>query len=131
MIRVHNEFFGKIERDFSSSIMQNTNREFDTYVSRGVVLNNYANIFGLIMQMRQVANHPDLILKKHAEGGQNVLVCNICDEPAEDAIRSRCKHEFCRSCAKNFVDSCEQTGATADCPRCHLVRFKVRSRGLC
>ena len=49
---VHNEFFGEIERDFSSSIMSNTARQFDTYVSRGVMLNNYANIFGLIMQVR-------------------------------------------------------------------------------
>jgi DNA repair protein RAD16 len=60
---MHQEFFGEIERDFSSSIMTNTHRQFDTYVSRGVMLNNYANIFGLIMQMRQVANHPDLILR--------------------------------------------------------------------
>ena len=66
--------------------MSNSTRRFDTYVSQGVMLNNYANIFGLIMQMRQVANHPDLILRKHAEGGQNVLVCSICDEPAEEAI---------------------------------------------
>ena len=48
---IHNEFFGEIERDFSSSIMSNTSRQFDTYVSRGVMLNNYANIFGLIMQV--------------------------------------------------------------------------------
>ena len=53
---IHNEFFGDIERDFSSSIMSNTTRQFDTYVSRGVMLNNYANIFGLIMQMRQVSS---------------------------------------------------------------------------
>ena len=66
-------FFGEIERDFSSSIMSNTARTFDTYVARGVMLNNYANIFGLIMQMRQVANHPDLLLKKHAAEGQNVF----------------------------------------------------------
>lgn len=71
---VHNEFFGEIERDFSSSIMTNTTRQFDTYVSRGVMLNNYANIFGLIMQMRQVSDHPDLLLKKHADPNQNVLV---------------------------------------------------------
>jgi DNA repair protein RAD16 len=119
-IVIHNEFFGEIERDFSSSIMTNTARKFDTYVSQGVMLNNYANIFGLIMQMRQVANHPDLILKKHAEGGQNILVCNICDEPAEEAIRSRCKHEFCRSCVKQFVAGCEGQGAEPDCPRCHI-----------
>ena len=115
---IHNEFFGEIERDFSSSIMSNTTRQFDTYVSRGVMLNNYANIFGLIMQMRQVANHPDLILKKHAEGGQNVLVCSICDETAEEPIRSRCHHEFCRKCAKDYVRSFDSD--TPDCPRCHI-----------
>lgn len=116
---IHNQFFGEIERDFSSSIMSNTTRQFDTYVSRGVMLNNYANIFGLIMQMRQVSNHPDLILKKHAAGGQNVLVCCICDEVAEDAIKSRCKHEFCRQCAKHYFRSFEDVG-DPDCPRCHI-----------
>ena len=117
---VHNEFFGEIERDFSSSIMSNTARTFDTYVARGVMLNNYANIFGLIMQMRQVANHPDLLLKKHAAEGQNVLVCNICDEVAEEAIRSQCKHDFCRACVKNYVQSVEEAGGSPDCPRCHI-----------
>ncbi|KAF2457228.1 SNF2 family N-terminal domain-containing protein [Lineolata rhizophorae] len=120
-IVLRNEFFGEIERDFSSSIMTNSSRQFDTYVSRGVMLNNYANIFGLIMQMRQVADHPDLLLKKHAEDGQNVLVCNICDEPAEGAIRSRCKHEFCRSCVLSYVETCEGNDSSADCPRCHIA----------
>ena len=118
---IHNEFFGEIERDFSSSIMTNTSRQFDTYVSRGVMLNNYANIFGLIMQMRQVANHPDLILKKHADGGQNVLVCCICDETAEEPIRSRCHHEFCRKCAKDYVRSFQGGSGEPDCPHCHLT----------
>jgi len=117
---VRSDFFGLIERDFSSSIMSNTGRQFDTYVSRNVVLNNYANIFGLIMQMRQVANHPDLLLKRSAEGGQNVLVCNICDEVAEDAIRSQCKHDFCRSCVKIYMQTTESAGGEPDCPRCHI-----------
>ena len=117
---IHDEFFGEMERDFSQSIMGSTQRKFDTYVSRGVMLNNYANIFGLIMQMRQVANHPDLILKKHAEEGQNVLLCSVCDEPAEEAIRSRCRHDFCRQCAKNYVRSFEGMSGDADCPRCHI-----------
>jgi DNA repair protein RAD16 len=120
---IHNEFFGEIERDFSSSIMANTARKFDTYVSQGVMLNNYANIFGLIMQMRQVANHPDLITRKHAEGGQNILVCSICDEPAEEAIKSRCqgnKCHFCRTCIKSYIQTCEASGSEADCPRCHV-----------
>lgn len=116
---LHNEFFGEIERDFSQSIMTNSTRRFDTYVSQGVMLNNYANIFGLIMQMRQVANHPDLILKKHAQTGQNVLVCCICDEPAEEAIRSRCRHDFCRRCAKDYIKSFD-SDTIVDCPRCHI-----------
>ncbi|KAF2679560.1 hypothetical protein K458DRAFT_434939 [Lentithecium fluviatile CBS 122367] len=121
-IIIHNEFFSEVERDFSSSIMSNTARKFDTYVAQGVMLNNYANIFGLIMQMRQVANHPDLLLKKTAaEGSQNVYVCNICDEPAEDAVRSRCHHEFCRACVKDFMETCEASGTDADCPRCHIA----------
>lgn len=113
---VERQFFGEEETDLANSIMGNSQRKFDTYVAQGVLLNNYANIFGLIMQMRQVADHPDLILKKTGEGGQNVLVCCICDEPAEEAIRSRCKHDFCRSCAKSYVNSQEEP----DCPRCHI-----------
>lgn len=118
---IHNEFFGAAERDFSQSIMSNSARRFDTYVAQGVMLNNYANIFGLIMQMRQVADHPDLILKRSAEGGQNVLVCCICDEPAEEAIRSKCRHDFCRQCAKTYIRSFEGTGGDADCPTCHIA----------
>lgn len=118
-ITIHNEFFGEIERDFSTSIMTNSTRKFDTYVSQGVMLNNYANIFGLIMQMRQIANHPDLILKKHVQPGFNVLVCRVCDEPAEDAIRSRCHHEFCRKCAKDYIESYDQE-SVVDCPQCHI-----------
>ncbi|KAK3359701.1 SNF2 family N-terminal domain-containing protein [Lasiosphaeria hispida] len=115
-INVERQFFGEEENDFASSIMTNGQRKFNTYVATGVLLNNYANIFGLIMQMRQVADHPDLILKKNSEGGQNVIVCNICDEPAEDPIRSRCKHDFCRTCAKSYLHSSEEP----DCPQCHI-----------
>ena len=115
-IYVERQFFGEEENDFANSIMTNGQRRFDTYVAQGVLLNNYANIFGLIMQMRQVADHPDLILRKNNAGGQNVLVCCICDEPAEEAIRSKCRHDFCRSCAKSYLASSTQP----DCPQCHI-----------
>src|SRR3569833_256550 len=122
-INVDRQFFGEEENDFANSIMTSGQRKFDTYVAQGVLLNNYANIFGLIMQMRQVADHPDLILKKNSEGGQNVLVCCICDEPAEDAIRSRCKLDFCRECAKGYLAAASADDAISsdpDCPRCHI-----------
>ncbi|ODA79140.1 hypothetical protein RJ55_04732 [Drechmeria coniospora] len=115
-VYVDRQFFGEEENDFANSIMTSGQRKFDTYVAQGVLLNNYANIFGLIMQMRQVADHPDLILKKNAESGQNVLVCCICDEPAEDTVRSRCKHDFCRACVASYIRSTD----VPDCPRCHI-----------
>ncbi|KAI0550805.1 hypothetical protein F4679DRAFT_541482 [Xylaria curta] len=115
-IYVDRQFFGEEENDFATSIMKNTERQFNTYVAQGVLLNNYANIFGLIMQMRQVADHPDLILKRSGEGGQNIMVCCICDEPAEEAIRSKCKHDFCRQCAMSYLASQDEP----DCPRCHI-----------
>jgi len=115
-INVERQFFGEEENDFANSIMTSGQRKFDTYVASGVLLNNYANIFGLIMQMRQVADHPDLILKKNSEGGQNILVCSICDEPAEDAIRSQCKHDFCRTCVKSYLNSTP----APNCPQCHI-----------
>ncbi|KAK4151814.1 SNF2 family N-terminal domain-containing protein [Chaetomidium leptoderma] len=115
-INVERQFFGEEENDFANSIMTSGQRKFDTYVASGVMLNNYANIFGLIMQMRQVADHPDLILKKNSEGGQNILVCSICDEPAEDAIRSGCKHDFCRICVKSYLNSTTDP----NCPKCHI-----------
>lgn len=115
-VYVDRQYFGQEEVDFASSVMTSGQRSFDTYVAQGVVLNNYANIFGLIMQMRQVADHPDLILRKDSAGGQNVLGCCICDEPAEQAIRSKCKHDFCRECAASYLKSSDQP----DCPRCHI-----------
>ncbi|GAP87616.1 putative adenosinetriphosphatase [Rosellinia necatrix] len=115
-IYVDRQFFCEEENDFASSIMTNTERQFNTYVAQGVLLNNYANIFTLLMRMRQVADHPDLILKKSGEGGQNILVCCICDEPAEEAIRSRCKHDFCRQCATSYLASQDEP----DCPQCHI-----------
>ncbi|KAJ8059293.1 hypothetical protein OCU04_012257 [Sclerotinia nivalis] len=115
-IYVDRQFFGEEENDFAGSIMNNGARKFETYVAQGVLLNNYANIFGLIMQMRQVADHPDLILKRNGEGGQNILVCCICDETAEEAIKSACRHDFCRECAKNYLRSSE----SPDCPQCHI-----------
>ncbi|QSZ29816.1 hypothetical protein DSL72_004334 [Monilinia vaccinii-corymbosi] len=115
-IYVDRQFFGEEENDFAGSIMNKGARKFETYVAQGVLLNNYANIFGLIMQMRQVADHPDLILKRNSEGGQNILVCCICDEVAEEAIRSACRHDFCRECAKNYLRSSD----SPDCPQCHI-----------
>jgi DNA repair protein RAD16 len=137
-IRISREFFSDVEKDLAQSVMSDTTRQFDRYVARGVLLNNYANIFGLIMQMRQIADHPDLILAKNVEGGQNILVCckllrqyigmqyltsiDICGEVAEEPIRAKCHHTFCRDCVKSYIASFhEMSTGDPECPKCHIT----------
>lgn len=69
--------------------------------------------------MRQLADHPDLVLRRHAENGQNTLVCCICDDEAEEAIASKCHHKFCRMCVSKYIESYDGAGAP-DCPQCHV-----------
>ncbi|KAI5783288.1 SNF2 family N-terminal domain-containing protein [Pyronema domesticum] len=122
VVTIRRDKFSEEELDLYDSIYNDGKRKFDTYVAQGVVLNNYANIFTLITRMRQMADHPDLVLRKHAEEGQNTLVCSLCEEEAEDAIKSRCHHTFCRDCASRYISSFvgQLPDDLPECPRCHI-----------
>lgn len=79
---------------------------FSIVYGAGRRLNNYGNIFQLITRMRQMSNHPDLVLKSKVAqqafnlGGAQadpdeagaIHTCRICLDEAEDAIISRCRH---------------------------------------
>lgn len=62
--------------------------------------------------MRQMACHPDLVLRSKtnatkfiAEDVGEATVCRICNDIAEDAIQSKCRHIFDRECIKQYLDS--------------------------
>ncbi|EEB08458.1 DNA repair protein RAD16 [Schizosaccharomyces japonicus yFS275] len=122
VVEVRRDLFNEEEEDLYHSLFMESKRRFNTYVSQGVVLNNYANIFQLITRMRQMADHPDLTLASKTKTvdvkTQDNFVCCICDEVAQDAIRSRCNHTFCRFCVSELINS----SATEDvqCPSCFL-----------
>jgi len=88
------------------------------------LLNNYSNIFSLITRMRQMACHPDLVLKSKRNVGTltvdsgEAAVCRLCHDIAEDAIQSRCRHIFDRECIKQYITTAVE--ATPACPVCHL-----------
>ena len=69
--------------------------------------------------MRQMADHPDLVLKKHHATIDHSLVCRICDDEAQDAIKSQCHHIFCRLCVQQYIDSCSDSYPR--CPHCNIV----------
>ena len=120
IMRIRKDYFSEEELDLYDSIYSDSKRKFDTYVEAGVVLNNYANIFTLITRMRQMADHPDLVLRKHIEEGQATAVCHLCDDEAEDAISSKCHHTFCRDCAQRYVKGYDGDAAP-ECPKCHVA----------
>ncbi|KAL6940544.1 DNA repair protein rad16 [Hanseniaspora vineae] len=120
IVTVRRDFFSPEEKDLYQSLYSDISREYNGYVEEGVVLNNYANIFTLITRMRQMADHPDLVLHKLRDVNQSkdLIVCQLCDEVAEDPIESKCHHKFCRLCIQEYVESAIDEHPT--CPVCHI-----------
>ncbi|CCU99195.1 unnamed protein product [Malassezia sympodialis ATCC 42132] len=133
-IEVRRDLFSPEEEDLYHSLYTSTTRKFSTFLDQGTVLNNYSNIFTLLTRMRQMSNHPDLVLRSHTRSNVDLLgdvdevhVCKLCLEEAEDAISSRCRHVFCRACIRQYLDSLEgdvdaelrRDDVSPDCPYCH------------
>jgi DNA repair protein RAD16 len=125
---IRRDFFNEEEKDLYQSLYSDSKRKFNEYVAEGVVLNNYANIFTLITRMRQLADHPDLVLRRvhnnsqlGTEGLSGVIVCQLCDDEAEEPIESRCHHKFCRMCIKEYVESFGGNEKKLECPVCHIA----------
>ncbi|KAK9378578.1 SNF2 family N-terminal domain-containing protein, partial [Kockiozyma suomiensis] len=125
VVDVRRDRFNEEEEDLYRSIYSDGKRRFNSYVAQGVVLNNYANIFTLITRMRQMADHPDLVLRRHGADttDDSTLVCKICDDEAQEAIRAKCHHVFCRLCIKEYVEGFDDidTQELLECPVCHVA----------
>lgn len=122
IVKCRKDFFSEEERDLYLSLYTDVRRTFTTYIDQGTVLNNYSSIFSLITRMRQMACHPDLVLKSrtgpYGQEAPDEHVCRICNDIAEDAIDARCHHVFCRLCITEYL-----TGSLVsqpECPSCHL-----------
>jgi len=62
-VEVRRDLFNEEEEDLYKSLYVEGTRKFSTYIDSGTILNNYSNIFTLLTRMRQMANHPDLVLR--------------------------------------------------------------------
>lgn len=125
IVTVRKDFFNDEEKDLYKSLYSDVKRKYNSYVEEGVVLNNYANIFTLITRMRQMADHPDLVLKRlHDSNGNSnstgVIICQLCDDEAEEPIESKCHHKFCRLCINEYIDSFMADEKKLTCPVCHI-----------
>lgn len=125
VVEIRRDRFNEEEKDLYTSLYSDSKRKFNAYVAEGVVLNNYANIFTLITRMRQLADHPDLVLKRVgtnsvAEEVEGVIVCQLCDDESEEPIESKCHHKFCRMCILEYVESFMGEEKNLHCPVCHI-----------
>ncbi|CCH62438.1 hypothetical protein TBLA_0H01510 [Henningerozyma blattae CBS 6284] len=125
IVTIRKDYFNDEEKDLYRSLYSDIKRKFNSYVEQGVVLNNYANIFTLITRMRQMADHPDLVLKKLKSELNNknsgIYVCQLCNDEAEEPIESKCHHQFCRLCIKEYVESSFLgESEKLSCPVCHI-----------
>lgn len=152
-MRIRKDHLDERENDFYEAIYTQSQAQFNTYVSSGTLLNNYAHIFDLLIRLRQAVDHPYLVIFSKsnpalqlpassslaASSGTNIRpvveekplfstqadseadseerLCTICHEAIEDPVAAKCKHEFCRECVKEFIESLP-VGAEATCPSC-------------
>ncbi|KAF8966406.1 SNF2 family N-terminal domain-containing protein [Flammula alnicola] len=124
---VRRDYFSPEEKELYLSLFSDAKRQFNTYLDHGTVLNNYSNIFSLLTRMRQMACHPDLVLRSKTNAAKFVAdtdgeatVCRICNDIAEDAIQSKCRHIFDRECIRQYLEAALETHVRPACPVCHL-----------
>ncbi|TFK22205.1 hypothetical protein FA15DRAFT_714507 [Coprinopsis marcescibilis] len=119
-IIVRRDYFSPEEKELYVSLFSDAKRQFNTYLDHGTVF----NITNSLTRMRQMACHPDLVIRSKANAASFVpdesdsMVCRICNEFAEDAIQSKCRHVFDRECIKQYLEAALEPNP--DCPVCHL-----------
>ncbi|TFL01722.1 SNF2 family N-terminal domain-containing protein [Pterulicium gracile] len=124
VVIVRRDHFSPEEKELYTSLYSDVKRQFGTYLEQGTVLNNYSNIFSLLTRMRQMACHPDLVLRSKTNaaqfvpGAEEATVCRLCNDVAEDAIQARCRHIFDRECIKQYLEAALEQ--VPGCPICHV-----------
>lgn len=125
IVSLRRDSFDITEEDYYTSLYNETQAEFNTYVQAGTVMNNYAHIFDLLTRLRQAVDHPYLVVysssamrraigtavEASSKGEQE---CGLCHDPVEDPVVSSCAHVFCKSCLIEFSASLGQIS----CPTC-------------
>ncbi|EGZ04828.1 hypothetical protein PHYSODRAFT_566639 [Phytophthora sojae] len=126
LVRIRKDRLDERENDFYEAIYTQSQAQFNTYVSSGTLLNNYAHIFDLLIRLRQAVDHPYLVIYSKSNPALQLpssaapldeRVCTICHEYLEDGVTAKCGHEFCRECVKEYIESLP-AGGEATCPTC-------------
>uniref|UniRef100_A0A7N6AEW4 Helicase-like transcription factor n=1 Tax=Anabas testudineus TaxID=64144 RepID=A0A7N6AEW4_ANATE len=116
------------------------------YVSEGTVLSNYAHVLAILMRLRQLCCHPDLLAKTSTDLGaaatpaelrerlieklRMVLAsgsdeeCSVCLESVRLPVITHCAHVYCRPCIAQVISTEKETA------RCPLCRSEIKTSEL-
>ncbi|KAJ6543921.1 SNF2 family N-terminal domain-containing protein [Mycena capillaripes] len=118
-VLVRRDYFSAEEKELYLSLFSDAKRQFTTYLDEGTILNS------ILTRMRQMACHPDLVLRSKTNATKFIpddpneaTICRICNDIAEDAIQSKCRHIFDRECIKQYLNTAIEQQPR--CPVCHL-----------
>lgn len=67
IVKVRVDTLDKFEEDFYEAMYTQSQAQFNTYVDAGTILNNYAHIFDILIRLRQVVDHPYLVLHSNSK----------------------------------------------------------------
>ena len=124
-----------------NKLYQCSRSTFHAMLNSGTVKSSFASIFEMLLRLRQLCDHPFLVLGRNdvasmqkietivahvldvsgnsyaaslaeqLKSGRDID-CPVCLEPAEDAVLAPCGHVMCRACAYHQVES------NGNCPMC-------------
>ncbi|TVU38959.1 hypothetical protein EJB05_12356, partial [Eragrostis curvula] len=104
MVSLRRDSFDKNEMEFYEALYTQSCTQFDSYVSAGTLMNNYAHIFDLLTRLRQAVDHPYLVAYSKTAGlceaSKNEEVkneemespCGICHNMPEDVVREEVRN---------------------------------------
>lgn len=127
------------ERNFYRRLEAESRAQFAKYAAAGTVKQNYVNILLMLLRLRQACDHPLLVkeftpsthrrlsVEKAKEIPEEKLsrllncleaslaICDICNDPPEDAVVTTCEHVFCNQCILEHLSSDDNQCPSSEC----------------
>ena len=132
-----------VENDFYEALYTQSKAQFDTYVSSGTVLNNYAHIFDILIRLRQAVDHPYLVVHSSTRAPTDLQLldalpdtapstslspsptideCRLCHEIVDEKVSATCGHVFCHECINEYTSTMvAESSDKVRCPVCDEV----------
>jgi SNF2 family DNA or RNA helicase len=85
------DFENEEEKNYYNKFFSDYSAQFTEYQENGTLRQNYTEILVFLLRLRQICDHPFLVLGKDT----NFEDCKICEDIIENMMEISCGHKFC------------------------------------